>query len=112
VNKKGGDGCWWWDGTVRSDGYGSFGYTVDRKLTNALPHRFSFNLHNPSVEIPKGSRILQTCTNKLCVNPAHLILSEPGPEVETCARGLRKSGDPEITSLLKRLKEHRQTRRG
>jgi hypothetical protein len=61
------DGCWEWTGYRNRLGYGQM--TVNRKSWTA--HRYSFHIHNPSVEI-EGWDILHSCDNRWCVAPNHL----------------------------------------
>jgi hypothetical protein len=78
------DGCWPWDGTVHSSGYGRFwfhGRTI-------AAHRFAYEInfgripdelridhrcHNEDLECSGGSG----CLHRRCVNPAHLEAVTP-----------------------------------
>lgn len=64
--------CWIWRGTVRPDGFGSFGYTDNKRAYNSLAHRFSYALH--FTPPPARTVVYQECENKLCVRPEHLLL--------------------------------------
>jgi hypothetical protein len=70
--QKEGD-CWEWQGATRS-GYGSFyvrnilGY--QRGQIGA--HRYSYWIHYG--EPPPDLQVRHKCDNKVCVNPAHLLL--------------------------------------
>jgi HNH endonuclease len=65
VSKGDPDACWNWRGAL-SDGYGMFwwqGKTV-------AAHRLAYESHVGPV--PSGFEIDHVCTNRRCVNPAHL----------------------------------------
>lgn len=68
VDKAGDDECWVWKGTVKKNGYGQF--WLNGKPDRA--HRVSYRMGHG--EIPNGLLIRHTCDNKVCVNPAHLLL--------------------------------------
>lgn len=63
------DGCWPFILKARCDGYAYVCWTHKR---NELAHRIAYRLSFG--EIPDGLRVLQTCGNRLCVNPKHLCL--------------------------------------
>jgi len=65
-----GDGCWIWNGSVNSKGYGK---TRSNKTTKRkYAHRLSFDLFIEKLN--KDSVLDHLCETKLCVNPFHLEL--------------------------------------
>lgn len=77
------DGCWLWRGSINALGYGNFCPTRARTVK---AHRFAYEaLIGP---IPEGCDLdhvrARGCTNRHCVNPAHL---EPVSHRENIRRG-------------------------
>jgi hypothetical protein len=63
------DTCWLWTGATTPEGYGKITFKHRHVLRT---HRVAYKAWvNP--EIPKGIKIKQTCGNRLCCNPEHLI---------------------------------------
>ena len=61
-------GCWEWQGSSSSSGYGDLHYEGQHWLV----HRFVYTCTKG--EIPSGLIIWHTCDNRKCCNPAHLNL--------------------------------------
>jgi hypothetical protein len=94
-----GNECWIWLGAIRSKnvrpdhpGYGTM--MVCGRQESA--HRVSYLLHKGP--IPPGLEIDHTCSNSLCVNPNHLILSTKSENSKaTYARGRRQAANKRLT---------------
>lgn len=80
-------GCWLWEGSKYSNGYGWI--KVFGRVVSA--HRFSHELHNGPIE--EGEHILHSCDVKHCVNPDHLRAGTHQENMsEAAARGRMRSG--------------------
>jgi hypothetical protein len=67
VDKRGPDECWEWMGGHNGHGYASIGITSNSRI---YVHRLAYELEVGP--IPDGLEIDHLCSNRLCVNPAHL----------------------------------------
>jgi hypothetical protein len=67
------DGCWLWSGQLNDDGYGI--------IRRRSAHRYAYTLLVG--EIQDGMEIDHTCSNRHCVNPAHM---EPVTHTENIQR--------------------------
>jgi hypothetical protein len=63
------NGCWEWCGYINNRGVGQ----ISVLGTDESAHRVAYKLFVGSIPIA-DTRVGHTCNNKLCVNPAHLIL--------------------------------------
>lgn len=64
--EDGENGCWQWIGGKKAAGYGQF--SVDGRKT--IAHRWAYSYYVAA--IPDGYEIDHLCSNRSCVNPAHL----------------------------------------
>lgn len=86
-----GDGCWEWQGTK-----GTFGYGVARAWKRqTTAHRRAWELWHGS--IPEGVHVLHRCDNPPCVRPDHLFLGTPADNVmDMIAKGRRGRPAPPL----------------
>lgn len=61
-------GCWLWNGSPDSDGYGRLRVNGETMRV----HRLSYALHNG--DLPSNMAVCHSCDTPLCVNPDHLWL--------------------------------------
>lgn len=66
------DGCWLWQGSLWSNGYGRISKYRKLPRTSERAHIFSYLYHRGS--IPKGKLVCHTCDVNSCINPEHLWL--------------------------------------
>lgn len=60
-------GCWNWIGCTNENGYNMFMY--NHRMMGS--HRASYLIYKGAIE--KNTEIQQTCGNKNCINPDHLV---------------------------------------
>lgn len=65
--------CWGWTGTPNSEGYGQ----VKWKRNRDYVHRIIWTIHH-GLRIPDEYNVVQICRNRVCCNPAHLLLRHKG----------------------------------
>lgn len=96
------DGCWLWTaGTV--DGYGVI--WDGKKMARA--NRVSYQFFNGNLDDKK--MVLHKCNNRLCVNPAHLVLGTHEDNMRDLARsGVKKGQTSKLTpDQVKKIKTSR-----
>jgi hypothetical protein len=71
VLKASPDECWIWTGVVRHSGHGTLLVNGSRKQAHRFAYELSFG------PLPVDQELVQTCNNKLCVNPKHLVIATP-----------------------------------
>lgn len=87
------DTCWLWTGAIDPDGYGKFGYRdASGRVIGRGAHRIAHEL--AIGPIPAGLEVdhvwARGCTNRHCVNPAHLEAVTQRTNVQRSARSRRK----------------------
>jgi predicted GIY-YIG superfamily endonuclease len=65
------DECWLWQGALDSQGYGKYIAYKNNMSYNLKPHRISYYIRYK--EDISQFTIRHACSNKHCVNPAHLF---------------------------------------
>lgn len=64
------DGCWLWQGSRTSSGYGTVRITTD-ECRVWMVHRAAWSAYT-GVSIPAGQEVDHLCVRTLCCNPRHL----------------------------------------
>ena len=66
-------GCWIWQGQVSNSGYGRTKIrNTDKTLKMVSAQSASYQ--HFIAEVPDGYLVKQSCGNRLCINPQHLVL--------------------------------------
>ncbi|AXF41482.1 hypothetical protein SHAb15599_00126 [Acinetobacter phage SH-Ab 15599] len=86
------NGCWIWNKSFSSNGYGQL--TVDKRYW--LAHRYSYTMSKG--EIPADNVVRHKCHNKKCCNPEHL-------EVGTQAENWQDSKEVHLNNAKNRRKQ-------
>jgi hypothetical protein len=75
VGKVPGSECWQWQSQVSNSGFGRIMLRDnDGKMRMQSAHRASYATFVGS--LPEEKKVVQTCGNRLCINPAHLQLQD------------------------------------
>ena len=60
-------GCWEWQRSLGTGGYGQFGIVINGKHINISTHRAAYEMSTGAL-IPEGKCVLHHCDNRKCVN--------------------------------------------
>jgi len=67
--------CWQWQSQVSNSGYGRIMLLdEDGHTCMQSAHRASYTAFVG--ELPAEKKVVQSCGNRLCINPAHLLLQD------------------------------------
>ena len=76
VSKDNDNGCWEWTGQISNSGYGRLKVKDghgDLCMRSALHLSYEAFIG----PVGKGMLVMQTCRNRLCINPEHLEVIDP-----------------------------------
>ena len=75
VGKIAGSDCWQWQSQVSNSGFGRIMLRDDcGRMSMQSAHRASYTTFIG--QLPAEKKVVQTCGNRLCINPAHLELED------------------------------------
>jgi len=74
------DGCWRWQGSRDTGGYGNFFAEDKSRKAHRLTYRHFCG------EIPEGMDVMHICDVRTCVNPAHLEVGTRQDNMADCSR--------------------------
>lgn len=96
VSKRGPNECWPWIAKSLTAGYGYIGLG-GRASGKALAHRVVWELTHgpiPASSDYHGMVVMHTCDNRLCCNPAHLVLGRQSDNVRDMDDKKRRVSTP------------------
>jgi hypothetical protein len=89
VDERGPDECWPWK-IATKNGYGRFSLNC----VEHYAHRFAYALAKGLPPHGRETHVMHDCNNKLCCNPAHLVLGTAAQNTQDAYRdGLAASGE-------------------
>lgn len=77
-----GPGCWEWQRSCNTRGYGNFAIGTKAKPRSILAHRAAYALTHGV--LPARAYVLHSCDNPPCCNPAHLSLGNHAENMRQC----------------------------
>lgn len=95
------DGCWPWQRTTNSSGYGTASIHGRRTYMHRLAYELAFG------PIPDGLYVCHRCDNPPCCNPAHLFLGTPrdnSQDMVSKGRGFARLRPPNYSALCENVR--------
>ena len=77
ARKKTGSDCWHWSGQISNTGHGRT-MVKDADGVNRIKSAEFVSYEAFIGPVPDGMLVRQTCSNRLCINPDHLEIFDPG----------------------------------
>lgn len=77
VRKMTDSDCWHWSGQVSNSGHGRTMVRDDDGVNRIKSAEFA-SYEAFIGPVPSGMLVRQTCSNRLCINPDHLEIFDPG----------------------------------
>ena len=68
--------CWEWQGQVSNSGHGRIKIRDNPQSINKTVSAETASYTAFIKEVPEGVIVRQTCSNRLCINPEHLIIEK------------------------------------
>jgi hypothetical protein len=81
------DGCWEWQASLDTRGYGNFGMPRNDGTGRFLmkrAHRIAYELETGS-SLDSTQHLCHTCDNRKCVRPSHLFVGNPKLNMADCS---------------------------
>jgi len=81
------DGCWEWQASLDTQGYGNFGMPRNDGTGRYImkrAHRIAYELE-AGVTLISSQHLCHTCDNRKCVRPSHLFVGNPKLNMADCS---------------------------
>lgn len=104
------NGCWLWNGTSKTNGYGTMPVNGKTKMVHRLAYEKAYG------EIPEGLMVCHKCNTRLCINPDHLYVGTHNDNMKDMANSDVMKGEANPQSILTQsqvleIRQHIQERK-